>query len=115
MGCVNTYMTNRGLYVIKSVPSYSSYLHCCSPREIDSVEPLSKKKDYSKKIEPVAPILKKFFQRYTQLPSRVAIDEMMIKIVDRTGHSVKIERKPIKQRYKIYALWAHGYIYNFSY
>src|SRR2546421_1316880 len=65
------------------------------------------------KVEPVAGLLRANFRRYISPASCVAVDEMMVKCTGRTKHTVKIERKPIKQGYKVLALCVQGYLWDF--
>jgi hypothetical protein len=68
------------------------------------------------KVSPLANIIKRRFQTYAAMPSACSIDEMMVKFSGRSGHTIKMDRKPIKQGYKIFALCAHGgYTWDFSY
>ena len=45
--------------------------------------------------------------------TQVAIDEMVVLFYGRSHH--KMPNKPISQGYKIYALYDHGYTYNFTF
>src|SRR4051794_27821135 len=89
------------------------YLHCNLPTfdDTDSATDAC----YGNKIEPIATWIREAFQKYARLPSWLSIDEMMIKFSGRSSHTVKMARKPIKQGYKIIALCADGYIWDFSY
>jgi hypothetical protein len=43
----------------------------------------------------------------------VSIDEMMIWFFGRSKHTFKAPNKPIKEGYKIFALYKAGYTYHF--
>ena len=64
------------------------------------------------KLEPFASRLQSSFRQYYSSSTSVAIDELMIRCFGRSNHTYKIPNKPIKQRYKVYRIADHGYIYS---
>src|SRR5947209_11749557 len=67
------------------------------------------------RVEPIARELRINFKKYLQIWSDVFINEMMIRCKAWTEHTVKMKCKPIKQGYKIFALYSEGYTWNFIY
>ena len=43
----------------------------------------------------------------------MAIDEMMVRFCEHSFHTLKVKNKPIKQRFKSFALCSHSYTYGF--
>ncbi|PWW72382.1 hypothetical protein C7212DRAFT_228114, partial [Tuber magnatum] len=54
-------------------------------------------------------------QRYCTPATHVSIDEMMIRFIGRSVHTVRLPNKPIPEGYKVFALCEHGYTYSFMY
>jgi len=67
------------------------------------------------KVEPMAVPLQLASQKYLLPATEIAVDEMMVKFMGKSSHTIKIKNKPIKQGYKIFALCWRGYTINFTY
>ena len=67
------------------------------------------------KLLPLADNLQQQFQQYLQPASAVAVDEMMIRFVGRSFHTIAIPGKPIPLGYKVLALAERGLGYTFSF
>ena len=83
------------------------YFHISDPRI--SLE----KKDWYKKVDPLASILQERYRSFYLPSTKVAIDEMVVRFSGRSHHTLKIRNKPVKEGYKIFALCSHGYTYGF--
>jgi hypothetical protein len=71
------------------------------------------RKDWWKKMEPLASYLRERFSKYYLPASDLAFDEMMVLFKGRSAHTIKMKNKPIDEGYKIYAMCEHGYTYLF--
>ena len=67
------------------------------------------------KVEPMTIPLRLASQKYLLPATEIAVDEMMVKFMGNSSHTIKIKYKPIKQGYKIFALCWWGYTINFTY
>jgi len=67
------------------------------------------------KLEPLSSDLQHRYQQYCTPATEVAVDEMMVRFVGRSVHTVRIPNKPIPDGFKILALCKHGYTYSFMY
>jgi len=65
------------------------------------------------KLLPLADELQQRFQQYLRPASAVAIDEMMIRFVGRSFHTIAIPGKPIPLGYKVLALAERGYTFGY--
>lgn len=83
------------------------YFHISDP--LISLE----QKDWFKKVDPLASILQERYRLFFLPSTKVAIDEMVVRLSGRSHHTLKIRNKPVKEGYKIFALCSHGYTYGF--
>lgn len=67
------------------------------------------------KVEPLSSTLQRRFQRYCTPATEVSIDEMMIRFIGQSAHTVRLPNKPIPEGYKVFALCEHGYTFSFMY
>jgi hypothetical protein len=67
------------------------------------------------KLEPLASILRSKFQAYVVLSQNVSFDEMMVPFSGRSLHTLKIPHKPIKEGFKLWALYDKGYLWDFMF
>ena len=59
--------------------------------------------------------LKLASQKYLLPATQVVVDEMMVKFMGKSAHTIKIKNKPIEQGYQIFALCWQGYTINPTY
>ena len=62
------------------------------------------------KLEPLASMLYTKFQTYVILGQNVSFDEMMVPFSGRSMHTLKMPNKPIKEGFKLWALYDQGYL-----
>jgi hypothetical protein len=65
------------------------------------------------KLKPIASEFRGLCSQYWIPSINVSIDEMMIRFFGQSKHTFKTPNKPIKERYKIFALCKAGYTYYF--
>ena len=70
---------------------------------------------WCRKLEPLSSALQYQFQRYCIPATEVSIDEMMIRLIGCSVHTVRLPNKPIPEGYKVFALCEHGYTFSFMY
>lgn len=92
---------------LKRFEQIKRYFHISEP-----FEHLSRHEWY-RKLLPLADQLKERFQTLMVPASDVSIDEMMVRFVGRSFHTVQVPGKPIPKGYKILVLSERGYTYDF--
>lgn len=70
-------------------------------------------KNWWYKLESLTFTFKESCKKYYISSSNIAVNEIMIKCFERIKHTVKISHKLIKQRYKMFALTEHDYVWIF--
>ncbi|KAG5742566.1 hypothetical protein H9Q72_014563, partial [Fusarium xylarioides] len=83
------------------------------PYDPDSIDPQAT--DFRKvyqKVKPWSNIIKSASNRLYFPGSFVAVDEGMIRFTGRSGDTVKMPKKPIKEGFKIWAIAEGGYFLN---
>ena len=65
------------------------------------------------KLEPLASLLRTKFQAYVILGQNVSFDEIMVPFAGRSKHTLKMKNKLVKEGFKIWALYDHGYLWDF--
>jgi len=82
------------------------YLHVSNPKH-----QLARSECFQK-LEPLNSLIRDRYQKYYLPSSNVTVDEMMIRFGGRSHHTNRMPSKPIKERYKVFALCDVGYTYN---
>jgi len=70
-------------------------------------------KQWYKKLDLLASVLQERFRVYYMPATKVATNEIVVRFCGRSQYTLKIQNKPIKERYKIFALCDHRYPYGF--
>ena len=85
------------------------YFHISEPSEL----PIQRK-EWWKKLEPLNSSLRDLAKECYLPATNVAIDEMMIRFLGRSAHTIKMPNKPIGLGYKVFAVCNAGYTYDWE-
>ena len=65
------------------------------------------------KLSPLFEHLWRLFKQFYIPSQNVSVDEMMVLCTGRSLHTVRMPNKPVGEGYKIFALYDHGYTWDF--
>jgi len=94
---------------LKRFSQIKRYLHISDPKQTLSPS------HWHHKLEPLNSLIRKRCQQYYLPSSNVTADEMMIRFGGRSHHTYRMPSKPIKEGYKVFALFNMGYTYNWMF
>jgi hypothetical protein len=93
-------------------PDESHDLPKSGPAERSQTAGVPSKRPHWEKMKSLTTHARETCQRIYTPGTHLCIDEIMLAYEGRSKHTTKLKNKPIKERYKNWALAEHGYIWN---
>jgi hypothetical protein len=89
------------------------YFHISPPGGGEKIDPITGKKAWHAKVDPLLQQIKTAAQNYRLPGKNMTFDEAMVRFTGRSSDITKMPNKPIEQGYKIFCLAFLGYVYDF--